>query len=150
MERSVTIGDVVRKLGGRRVFKSDHVSEHDLIEAVRAGLPAAALDSVVEDFAGGVGGPGEIYRAVGSTRTLQRKRSDGARLSPHESDRLARVARLMVRAEEALGDRDKARRWFSQPNRALGNERPIALLDSDTGALSVERVLGRIEHGVYS
>lgn len=37
-----------------------------------------------------------------------------------------------------------------KPNRALGGERPLALLDSDVGSLAVERVLGRIEHGVYS
>ena len=146
----MSIREVVKKLGGRKVFHSDSVSEHDLIEAVRAGLPVIALESLVHEFSKGVGTPGEIYRAVGRKRTLQRKRSDGTKLSSHESDRLARVARLLVRAEEVFADRDKARRWFSQPNRALGGERPIALLDSDTGALSVERILGRIEHGVYS
>ena len=62
----------------------------------------------------------------------------------------ARLARLLVRAEEALGDPLKARRWLSKPSRALGGQRPLSLLDSDTGALSVERILGRIEHGVYS
>jgi putative toxin-antitoxin system antitoxin component (TIGR02293 family) len=63
---------------------------------------------------------------------------------------LARLARLLVRAEEALGDREKAHRWLSTPNRALGGRRPLTLLDNDAGALAVERVLGRIEHGVYS
>ena len=49
-----------------------------------------------------------------------------------------------------LGDPEKAGRWLSQPNRALDGQRPLTLLDSDAGALAVERVLGRIEHGVYS
>jgi putative toxin-antitoxin system antitoxin component (TIGR02293 family) len=56
----------------------------------------------------------------------------------------------VVRAEEAFGDEEKARRWLSRPNRAVGGHAPLTLLDSDAGALAVERVLGRIEHGVYS
>jgi putative toxin-antitoxin system antitoxin component (TIGR02293 family) len=56
----------------------------------------------------------------------------------------------MARAEEALGDSEKAHRWLGRENRALGGERPVALLDSDAGARAVERVLGRIEHGVFS
>jgi uncharacterized protein (DUF2384 family) len=32
----------------------------------------------------------------------------------------------------------------------LGGVRPLQALDSDAGALAVERVLGRIEHGLYS
>jgi putative toxin-antitoxin system antitoxin component (TIGR02293 family) len=62
----------------------------------------------------------------------------------------ARVARVTVRAEEALGDRAKAERWMRAPNRALGGARPLDLLESDGGMREVERVLGRIEHGVFS
>jgi putative toxin-antitoxin system antitoxin component (TIGR02293 family) len=91
-----------------------------------------------------------VYRVVGSARTLQRKRTAKRPLSADESDRLARLARLLVRSEEALGDEEKAHRWLSQPNRALGGQRPLSLLDSDVGARAVERVLGRIEHGILS
>lgn len=73
-----------------------------------------------------------------------------ARLSPAESERLARVVRIIARAEEALGDREKARRWLRKANRALAGRRPLHLLDSDAGARMVERVPGRIEHGIYS
>ena len=54
-----------------------------------------------------------------------------------------------MRAEQALGDEEKARRWLTRENRALGDAQPLALLDSDAGAEAVEQVLGRIEHGVY-
>lgn len=63
---------------------------------------------------------------------------------------VARLARLLVRAEEALGDEERAHHGLSRPNRALGGHVPLTLLDSDAGALAVERVLGRIEHGVHS
>jgi uncharacterized protein (DUF2384 family) len=46
----------------------------------------------------------DLYRLVGSQRTLQRKRAGRVLLSPEESDRIARVARVIARAEEALGE----------------------------------------------
>ena len=63
-------------------------------------------------------------------------------------DRVARVTRVTTRAEEALGDASKARRWLRKPNRALQGQRPLDLLDSDAGARVVEQALGRIEHGL--
>jgi putative toxin-antitoxin system antitoxin component (TIGR02293 family) len=140
---------VAKKLGGRAVLHREIGSDRDLIAAVRAGLPARALDHVLRMWARDIA-QGDVYRVVGSARTLQRKRTQGGSLSPDESDRLARLARILVRSEEALGDEDKARRWLTTANRALGGERPLSLLDSDAGALAVERVLGRIEHGIYS
>jgi putative toxin-antitoxin system antitoxin component (TIGR02293 family) len=146
----MSVDAIARKLGGRRVFRRDLKSEADLIARVRAGLPAAALDSVFVEFAGTAGIQMDVYRVVGKARTLQRKRQQGTALSADESDRLARLARMLVRAEEALGDRRKAHSWLTKPNRALGGQSPLSLLDNDTGTLAVERVLGRIEHGVYS
>lgn len=49
----------------------------------------------------------------------RQKVKERASLSPSESDRLARVVRLISRAEEALEDREKAHRWLRKPNRAL-------------------------------
>jgi putative toxin-antitoxin system antitoxin component (TIGR02293 family) len=49
-----------------------------------------------------------------------------------------------------LGSEEKAARWLHTPNRALGGNLPLELLDTDLGSRQVEEVLGRIEHGVYS
>lgn len=141
---------VAEMLGGKRVLRREVTTELELAEAVRAGLPSSALDHVLGELAEWIDSQAEVYRVVGSARTLQRKRAAHAALSTDESDRLARLARLVVRAEEALGESDKARRWLVKSNRALGGQQPLALLDSDAGALAVERVLGRIEHGVFS
>ncbi len=146
----MTVVAVAEKLGGKRVLRREITSELELAEAVRAGLPSSALNHILDELAEWVDSRVEVFRVVGSARTLQRKRTARATLSADESDRLARLARLLVRAEEALGNAEKAHHWLSKPNRALGGERPLSLLDSDAGALAVERVLGRIEHGVYS
>jgi len=89
-----------------------------------------------------------VYAIVGSERTLQRKQKSRERLSAAESDRLARLARIAVRAGEALGSQEKANRWLVTPNRALGGQTPIELVHTDTGTVLVEDVLDRIEHGV--
>lgn len=141
--------EVARKLGGISVIGRELKTDADLIHAVRQGLPSKALDAIFADLSEQIS-QASVYRVIGSERTLQRKRTLNLVLSSLESDRLARLARILVRAEEALGDGSRSRRWMAQPNRALGGERPIDLLDSDAGTLTVERVLGRIEHGVYS
>jgi putative toxin-antitoxin system antitoxin component (TIGR02293 family) len=146
----LTAIQIARKLGGRRVLRQTITSDLELAEAVRAGLPSGALDHVFDELSGFLQTQRDVYDLVGSARTLQRKRSRNTSLSAGESDRLARFARFLVRAEEAIGDRTKALRWLIRPNRALGGEQPLKLLDSDAGAVAVERVLGRIEHGVYS
>jgi len=146
----VTARAVAKKLGGRRVLGREMSSELELAVAVRAGLPSSALDFVFAKLGEMLGSEAEVYRLIGSARTLRRKRAEGTHLSVRESDRLARIARLIARAEEALGDENRAQRWMLQPNRALGRSRPLMLLDTDAGARAVEQVLGRIEGGVYS
>lgn len=147
----MTAADVAEFLGGRRVLKRRVETEVELAEAVRDGLPAEALDHVLERARGWAGSHAPVYRVVGTQRTLERKRGvAGAVLKPAESDRLARLARLVVRAEEAFGHPDKAHRWLMKPSRPLGGAVPFELLDSDAGAVAVERELGRIEHGIVA
>jgi putative toxin-antitoxin system antitoxin component (TIGR02293 family) len=143
----MTVETIVERLGGARVFDREVRSDLELAEMIREGLSYESLDHVLhsDDLE-----PNEAYALVGSRRTLLRKKKASTRLSPAESDRLTRVVRIIARAEEALGEREKARRWLRKPNRALAGRRPLDLLDSDAGTRMVERVLGRIEHGVHS
>jgi putative toxin-antitoxin system antitoxin component (TIGR02293 family) len=147
---SVKAAAVAEKLGGFSVLRRRIASDLDLAAAVRAGLPASALDHLLAELLEGGSPASDVYRVVGSARTLQRKRTQRSKLSADESDRLTRLARFVVRAEEALGDRAKGLQWLTRGNRALGGHRPLALLDSDAGARAVDQVLGRIEHGIYS
>lgn len=143
----MTAMGVAEQLGGARTLDREVRSDLDLADAIRSGLSYGVLEHVLES---GMLTATEAYGLVGSRRTLLRKKKQGKALSSTESDRLARVVRVIGRAEDAIGEREKARRWLRKPNRALGGRRPLDLLDSDVGARAVERVLGRIEHGVYS
>jgi hypothetical protein len=57
---------------------------------------------------------------------------------------------LRARAVAVFGDARKARAWLRRPNRALSDEPPLRMMQTDVGAVAVHRVLGRIEHGVFS
>ncbi|TVP51168.1 MAG: DUF2384 domain-containing protein [Gemmatimonadales bacterium] len=143
----MTSSSLADRLGGEKTLPRDVQSDLELADAVRSGLSYSAVEHVIER---GMLLPAEVYELVGSRRSLDRKKKEDRVLSPVESDRLARVARLIGRAEEALGDRDAAHRWLRKQNRALGGRRPLDLLASDIGARTVEQALGRIEHGVHS
>jgi len=60
------------------------------------------------------------------------------------------VARTVSQAVEVLGSIDKARTWLKTPNRALGCEMPLDLLDTEIGARQVEEILLRINYGIFS
>jgi putative toxin-antitoxin system antitoxin component (TIGR02293 family) len=68
----------------------------------------------------------------------------------HESDRLIRLARITVLANQCLGDDALATRWLKQPNLALAGKTPLELIDTESGSRLVENVLGRIAYGGVS
>ena len=47
-------------------------------------------------------------------------------------------------------EEEKFQRWLRKPVPALGNSYPLELLDDEEGLKQVEKVLHRIEYGVYS
>lgn len=90
---------------------------------------------------------GNLARLLGTSEaTLIRKIKAKARLGPSESERLARIAMIEAEAEQAFGDAEAARQWMTSENTAFG-EPPLSLLDTDTGAQEVRKVLNAIAYG---
>ena len=81
-------------------------------------------------------------------RTLQRRLGRG-RFMPDESDRIARLSRIFQRAREVLESADSAREWMQTPNPSVGFAVPLELCSTDPGCVEVERLLYRIEYGVF-
>lgn len=133
-------------LGGEQVFHHKIISELAFFEIIHAGLPVLAIEKLLKAHM--LSKP-EIARFVVPLRTLARRKKE-KRLSCEESDRLVRLVRMIVYAEEVIGNREKAHAWLRRPNRVLGEKRPIDLLDTESGARMVETILGRIEHGIYT
>jgi len=143
----VSTGRLVQALGGKGVLRERQATYEAIIDKARAGLPYATLEAIATRFEI----PQELLVRVLHLppRTLARRKKS-RRLSADESDRLLRLARVVAQAEDVLGSRERAGAWLRGTVRALGGVRPLDLLDTDLGAQQVERVLGRIEHGVYS
>jgi putative toxin-antitoxin system antitoxin component (TIGR02293 family) len=98
------------------------------------GLPAGAISQLIQI----------------PSRTLTRRKSEG-KLTPEESDRLVRAARVFGRAMELFEGAGKAARlWLTAPQPALGGLIPLELAGTDVGATEVEALIGRLEHGIPS
>jgi len=139
---------IAEALGGRKVLRKAVKKPDDLARLVRKGLPAGSVTALAEKLHLG---NTVLSRKLGiPQRTLTRRRSQASPLTPAESDRMVRAARVYANAVEMIGDKEKAIEWLSTPNRALGGERPLDQLDTDMGARMVEDILGRMAYGVYS
>lgn len=143
-QKASVAGRVVRS--GRRIIRREE-SGAVTIETVREGLStdvfktvAANLEISDRQLAGVLKIP---------DRTLDRRLKHGV-LSPEESDRLARVAKILQRAHEVFGNAEKARGWMKTRLAAFEGETPLQRADTSLGASQVEDVLGRIDYGVYT
>ena len=85
-----------------------------------------------------------------SDRTLTRRLQPSARLTPEESDRAVRLARVVARSIEVLGSPENAADWLRTPHPVLEDRTPFEMLDTDAGVQLVETILGRIAYGIYS
>ncbi len=115
---------------------------------VEEGLPFSAL----ERFQRNIDLPlRELADAIRvPLRTLDRRKRAG-RLEPEESDRAIRLSRVFGAVLTLFeGDEEAARAWLKRRQVALGNERPIDFVRTEVGAREVERLIGRLEHGVFS
>lgn len=138
---------VVSLLGGQKVLSRRIKNSADMREALRGGLPYAAFEAVLSVLQLNTSTLVELIGA--SSRTMSRRKQTRL-LSPTESDRLYRVARVTLEAADTFGSLEKARMWLHRPNQALGGEAPLSQLDTEIGERQIEVLLGRIAHGIYS
>jgi putative toxin-antitoxin system antitoxin component (TIGR02293 family) len=131
------------------LFKS-YPLENDLEMAtlILAGLPIGVLKRVGAFLGIGAVKVGSIINI--NEKTLERRLKGGTRLKPDESERVARLMRIISLATSVLESEDHARQWLQRPLRVLGGQTPLQLTATEPGAREVERVLGRIEHGVFA
>jgi putative toxin-antitoxin system antitoxin component (TIGR02293 family) len=138
---------VIAELGGAKVLGRTLRTDNDLRSVIREGFPQKVVGSVMHSAHLTLQ---ELSSTLGlSPRSLQRRRHQG-RLARHESDRLYRLARIVALAKQYIGDEEAAARWLKRPNRALGGNIPLELIDTELGARAVENVLGRIAFGGVS
>jgi putative toxin-antitoxin system antitoxin component (TIGR02293 family) len=145
MALSATIGDV---LGGRKAVGARPTTAAEWQRLIEEGIPVTSAEALKRTIAV----PDQLLAALLgiSAKTLSRARAGQGRLDPVASDRLFRVARIGALAIEVLEDEARAVSWLKRPQIGLGGRTPLALLTTDVGRDQVEKLLLRIEHGVYT
>jgi putative toxin-antitoxin system antitoxin component (TIGR02293 family) len=114
------------------------------IETVRSGLPASAIDEAVAymDVA-----RKDLLAALRiPVSTFHRRLAANEPLSPAESEKVLRLGDIARRAEATFGSPRAAREWLTAANLTLGGT-PISLIDTETGAAQVRRVLATLDYG---
>jgi putative toxin-antitoxin system antitoxin component (TIGR02293 family) len=118
-------------------------SDRDLARLVEGRLPISSLDSL----SGHGISDEEIYAFILPRRTLVHRRSRKESLTPDESDRAVRIARITSLAEEVFGEDAKASRWLRKPKTRFEGRTPLELTRTDAGGRLVEEMLLQLQYG---
>ena len=158
-------------LGGEKELGQKVRGRIDFDALIRKGIPWRVISHIKQAF----NLPDDVIaRIIGvSPRTIARRRkavhapvrqkrgplkarkakaapAETKRLSPVESDRIYRFARIIGLAEDVFEDRAEALEWLRSTQYGLGGRVPFDMLQTDAGAREVEELLVRIDYGIIS
>ena len=143
-----SVNQVFEQLGGQEAIGAKVRSEGEMEKLLREGFPVSVLRNFRESWGF------TVMELAGSLAipksTLMRMLERRNRMASGDSDRVYRLAAILALAEQAIGDRKKARHWLRQSNQVLGNQTPLRALETEIGARRVEQILGRIAYGGVS
>jgi putative toxin-antitoxin system antitoxin component (TIGR02293 family) len=131
-------------MGGRAILGSRVLSVQDLEAAVVTGLPKRALRlTLARACSSAQHARALLYRVVPEA-TYKRR----TRLTPSESERTERLARVIATAEYVWDSRDDAREWLAKPHPELENRPPLEAALTELGARRAEELLDRLFYGI--
>ena len=91
-----------------------------------------------------------LAKALSVTRATLINKKRGERFNSGLSERIVGLADLYSFGFEVFEDEEAFTNWMQKPNKALGGEIPVDVIDNQFGREEVKNVLGRIAYGVYS
>lgn len=142
MQTDTDIRRIVQLLG---LPMRQSISKLWFSDELSKGLPVTSLERVQAQVAPGLDTFTKLIVAEG---TLKRRRRRHQPLSPLESQRLERVARIWTMALDVYGNDEDARRFLSQPHPLLRQRVPLEVAAAnDVGADAVKGILGRLKYG---
>ena len=134
-----------------KISSSLGLSNHDLLAQVKnlkTGLPYSRLAAFIKHTGPSLNDLAPLLQIP--SRTLARRKVQGA-LTGLESERLARLAGLVNQAVQLFeGEIPAPIAWLRTPAKALANQPPLAMAETEIGARAVEDSIGRLEYGVFT
>lgn len=134
-------------LGGRQFIGAVPVSILDYVTAVNKGIPKLSVINLAEVMNVPMKDIAEILNV--SYKTLGRKKQTDI-LDSLTSSLSIEIANTIAKGLSVFEDNNKLNRWLHKENRALQGKKPFDLLKTPTGIKMVNRLLSRIEEGVYT
>ena len=108
------------------------------------GLPKRSLQLVASRaLPDGEPASSLVYRVV-PVATFKRR----VRLTPEESARTERLARVVALSESIWNDDDETRAFLNRPHPLLDDRSPIEVASTELGARRVELLLHSVEQGL--
>lgn len=117
----------------------------ELDELVSNGLPKEALRSSVEHFFSSADDRKKLlYRIIPEATYKRRKVS----LSPDESEKTERLARIFATAQYVWDSEEDARAFMNTPHPMLKGRAPLDVSMTELGARRVEELLWKLFYGI--
>jgi putative toxin-antitoxin system antitoxin component (TIGR02293 family) len=117
----------------------------ELDEQVRGGLPKSALKEGVAHAARSAGERRALLTRIVPEATFKRRRD---RLSPDESEKTERLARIVATARYVWDDHGDAREFLNTAHPVLQGRTPLDVAFTEIGARRVEELLWKLFYGL--
>ena len=134
-------------LGGKQFMAAAPETVLDYVAATNKGIPKLAVHNLAEVIDVPMKDMATLLNV--SYKTLGRKKKTDT-LDSLSSSLSIELANTVAKGLAVFEDRDKFSRWLQKENRALQGRKPFELLNTPTGIKMVNKLLGRIEEGVYT
>jgi putative toxin-antitoxin system antitoxin component (TIGR02293 family) len=131
-----------------RILDLDAIDELQLVARLEHGLDPDSVNQLARHLDVPLKEILELTDIKSSTFHGRSKR--GEPLSPEESERVYRLAKITEAAERYFEDQAAAHRWLAHPKTAFGGKAPLDFARTAEGANYVVSLLGRMAHGVVS
>lgn len=116
-----------------------------LDDLVRSGLPKSALRLSIARIGRSADERKTLLNSIIAEATYKRR---SARLTPAESERAERLARIFATAQYVWDDEDQAREFLHAPHPMLQDRTPLDVSMSELGARRVEELLWNLFYGL--
>lgn len=141
----VSVESIATVLGGKSILHQDIHSLAELNQAVQRGLPKQCLSQVVSQITPDRKARSDLMYQIVPQASYNRRTQA---LSPAESERTERLARVIATARYIWDDDLAARHFLQQPHPGLDGQTPIQAALSELGARQVEQILWSLFYGL--
>jgi len=129
-------------------FNSKLLDTVELVKLSRKGITIGLFEEIVKSSSYTIKEWSKFLHLT--ERTIQRYKKEKKKFEPLQSERIIEISKLQLKGKEIFGSKINFEEWMNSKIIALGNIRPIELLDSSFGIEMLMDELGRIEHGILA